>query len=340
MRKLFIWAISLLSLLVTSCGDDETTPEEPVRKGSYLQKWLPLYVVDALENAKLFDENLDSIYSVSSVSIENEIDYTIYYSKGTHVIVSRFGDAIIKFPKGGYKYINWAVREGKVANNDSVNNTVWIGRPEAIANEDTANEEAKNLFAFLSKYAQLESSITESVDTIKADELSGMDILEFKNTTCFLTVLDTVMTYECAYLKTYRKVSVESQIITTKDKMYKLDVDKVDKTIELLRYHYANKRDTTDGYYLTREYKVDTDTDNSFRFIEDSVLQSKKFVSRKTWNYGEAYCYRQYQDKLYLFDSNVYLDDNEYIEKENTIKINKPFEFNTIKKKRIVLEKM
>ena len=333
MKKLFIGAFALLSVFVTSCGDDDETP---VNNENEIYSTLPQYVVEAIENAKLICPEIGTI--VRTPEPYNG-EYYVYDENNRRLVIDEYGNVELSHAGVSLPFIHWTVREGKIANNDDVNNTIWHGRSEAVENIDENNEEAKGLYAFISKYAQYETSTTEKEETIITDELSGTDEIRFLNTTCVLSLLDTATTYECKYLKKYRRVNVKSQIITADNNMYKLTVDNVDRTVELNLYHFANDKDTTAGYYMSREYIADSDTDNSFCFVEDSVLLSKKFVSSKKRVNNMAYCYRQLDNKLYLYLSDGRLEDNKYIKESNTITLNIPFEYNSIHKERVVFKK-
>ena len=336
MRKPFTWAIALLSVFITSCGDDENIVPEVEGKEFKSLEHMPSYVVDAYNNAKLFYNVSDTI---PSWSIVNSCDYSIPDKNRNITEVDRYGNVLITTSSKDSIYIDWTVREGMVANKDNVNNTVWVGRSEASVNENTENAEAQEFYKILSHGAQYESSTTENEETINTHELSGFNKLYFKNITCLLTRWDTVKTYECKYLKTYRNVNVKEQTFTADNKTYKVTLDEPKNTVTLSEVKYINRNDATQGYYTNVLYNVVTNADGSFTFTEDSVLQNKKYVSKKTWHYSYAYNYRQVLHDVLLFTSKENCNNNNINDTYDIITLNLPVNYDTLKESRIVLQK-
>ena len=313
MKRLFTWAVALFSLILSSCGDDEIVP---AISNEYRNDSLPSFVVEALNNARLICG--DSIGVINDAFTKN---YNTWQFKDDHennINVDEVGNVVIKSPNNSPKqYINWDVRESKVVPDDTIHNTVWIGKTIMVHQIPTTPSFIyKELFYNMLKQtgAEYEDSTYENIETYRYEDITGYNELRFNNSTCLLTSLDTLWNYDYTYNRKYRKVKVnKKQTLTIDDQIYMVTFSSQDNTVYLCELEFKNGKNAKDGYRIVNVYSTELDSDNTFTIVEESDLIKKELINIDTQESSTAYNYRLTDSNLFIYKG----DDKHRIDYED-----------------------
>lgn len=310
MKKLILWALTLTLLMFSSCGDDElaTIPnikDNPVSESveseqdifaipesAIVVNYVPSYVTEALNNAKVLFDDLGEINETKT----DNIHYYVKDDKSNIFVIDTLGNIDIRTSAKGI-HIDSSVRENSNISDNTICNTIWKGwGNNYIRYKDVELPTLVSDTTFSFYGAEYEDSVfyRDISHDITYEPTSGREI-KFKNTTCILTAWDTVRVYNKETAIKCRRVKVKEQECSDHFFSYKIEI----------------KEDTLYVYLLSDNGNaslVDTeelDSEGYFTRGEAFQVIRKDLIETKTYNKCVAYNYKRNNDgKILLYDNN------------------------------------
>lgn len=305
MRKIIYGVLTFTLSMIMSCGDSELAPQpnnesnqdsisESVLPDSVIVlNTVPTYVTEALNNVRRLFDNLGE-------TNEFRFDKTHFYTtddRGNTYVIDTLGNADIYFSTKDTIHIDYSVRDSDTPADTIYSNTIWRGwgDRELRRNDPLPDSEPDTSYYFYG--AEFEDSIYYKdiyTRTIYKPECTCE--LRFKNTTCILSILDTIKIYKNIYGSKYRKVRVKDQECTNSIGTKKYKIERKDSTLYVYCTYLKDKQTELVD-------KINLDKDGCFTSIEGTIKISQEKAGFKAFSKYEAYNFKTNKRQVYLYDS-------------------------------------
>ncbi len=307
MKKLILWALTLTLLMFSSCGNDElaTIPnikDNPVSESveseqdifaipesAIVVNYVPSYVTEALNNAKILFEELGDINETKT----DNIHYYVTDNKGNIYVIDTNGNLDIQTHTKDI-HIDSSVRESTTTPIDAIHNTIWKGLGKESVNffnptgggepidKSFYTEHDSTYWFYYAKFE--ETSFYGNISSNDFPDIASKRELKFNNSTCILTTWDTIKIYRKTVAPKYRKIKVKEQKYTRNGDSYKIEIK--DNTLYVY-CTYSNELQTK----LIDTEQLDSDStfiphwDLTFETINIDVVKTITYHKCIVYNY-------------------------------------------------------